>query len=142
MEKKPSEEDLDAISKEVGGNWKSLLIHLGVPNTRIEGLLEENNGNPTRACFKGLVFWREGNKPCKPATWSVLLEALEKGAEKREYARDLREEIVAREGKRVQQLTPERFQRKLLQDVVPVSVCVVCLFMLVCACMCVYMCTT
>ena len=94
MKEKPSEEYLDEIIKEVGSNWKRLLRHLGVPNVRIDLLLEANYGNPTKACFKGLVFWREGNKPCKPSTWSVLLEALEKGAEKREYAKKLREKIV------------------------------------------------
>ena len=75
----------------------SLLVHLGVPKAKVESLKEENLGNPTRTCFCGLVYWTEGNKPCKPATWSVLLKALEEGAEKREYAEKLRKEIEAKE---------------------------------------------
>ena len=64
---------------------------------KIDSLKEENLGNPTKTCFYGLVYWKEGNEPCEPATWSVLLKALEEGAEKREYAIKLRKEIEARE---------------------------------------------
>ena len=70
------------------------MTHLGVPSAKYKALYEESRGNPVRACFEGLVFWRNGNEPCRPATWSVLLEALEKGAEKREYAKSLRQGIV------------------------------------------------
>ena len=74
--------------------WRSLLIQLGIPAAKIKSLLQESRGNPARACFEGLVFWREGNKPCRPPTWSVLLDALEKGVEKREYAERLREALI------------------------------------------------
>ena len=37
---------------------------------------------------------RATNRACRPPTWSVLLEALEKGAEKREYAKILREDLI------------------------------------------------
>ena len=93
MQGKPSEIDLDDVSKNAGDKWRSLLTHLGVPLAKCKALYDESRGNPISACFEGLVFWREGNKPCKPATWFVLLEALEKGAEKAEYAKDLRESI-------------------------------------------------
>ena len=89
--------ELDNVSKEIGGGWMSLLVHLGVPMAKIESLKEKNQGDPTKTCFYGLVYWREGNEPCEPATWSVLLKALEKGAEKREYAEKLRKEIEAKE---------------------------------------------
>ena len=94
LTKKPSEIDLDNVSKNVGGNWRSLLTHLGVPSAKCKALLQESSSNTESACFQGLVFWREGNKPCKEANWSVLLEALEKGAERGDYAETLRREIV------------------------------------------------
>ena len=92
LESKPTEIDLDRVSKNVD-TWRSLLTHLGVPVVKYKALFEESQGNPTRACFEGLVFWRGGNEPCKPPTWSVLLEALEE-AEKREYAQRLREDLI------------------------------------------------
>ena len=107
LEATPSEEDLNEVSKEAGDGWRNLLRHLGVPEVKVDSLLEDHrSGNPVRACFEGLVFWREGNVPCRPPTWSVLLEAFEKGAEKREYARGLREKIVSRLTLITQQLEP------------------------------------
>ena len=94
LEDKPSDIDLDRISKDVGDKWRSLLTHLGVPLAKSKVYLQESLGNPVSACLEGLVFWREGNKPCKEATWRVLLEALEEGAERRDYARKLREDII------------------------------------------------
>ena len=94
MEETPSEIELDGVSKIAGDKWRSLLTHLGVPMAKYKALSEESQGKPVNACFEGLVFWREGNEPCRPATWSVLLEALEKGAEKREYAKTLQQRIV------------------------------------------------
>ena len=61
---------------------------------KIESFKEGNRSNPERTCFCGLVCWKEGKEP---ATWSVLLKALEEGAEKREYAEKLRKEIEAKE---------------------------------------------
>ena len=92
MEKKPSEIDLDNVSKGVGGN-SSLLVHLGVPVDKIRPLSMEYR-NPVDACFFGLVYWRDGNIRNKTLTWSVLLEALEEGAERKDYAEDLRKYIV------------------------------------------------
>ena len=78
----------------MGDKWRSLLTHLGVPLTKSKTFLQECQGNPVSACLEGLVFWRDGNKPCKKATWGVLLEALEEGAERRDYAEKLREDII------------------------------------------------
>ena len=96
LEGKPTDIDLDGVSRNAGDKWRSLLTHLGVPLGKYRALFEESQGNPIRACFEGLVFWREGNKPCRPPTWSVLLEALKKGAEKREYAEKLEEDIISK----------------------------------------------
>ena len=90
---KPSEIDLDRVSKIARDKWRSLLTRLGVPLAKCKSLYEESRGNPVSACFKGLVFWREGNEPCRLPTWSVLLEALEEGAEMREYVKRLREDL-------------------------------------------------
>ena len=97
LEGKPTEIDLDLVCKNVGDKWRSLLTHLGVPLVKYKALFEESRGDPIRACFEGLVFWREGNEPCRPPTWSVLLEALKKGAEKREYAEEWRISIEDKE---------------------------------------------
>ena len=94
LEGTPSEIDLDRVSKKAGDKWRSLLTHLGVPSAKCNALFVESRGDPVSACFEGLVFWKEGNEPCRPPTWSVLLEALEKGAEKREYAKRLREILI------------------------------------------------
>ena len=96
LKEKPSEIDLDEISKNVGGGWRSLLTLLGLTMAKIRALKEENSGNLPSTCFHGLVFWREGNRPCRPPTWEVLLEALEKGAEMKEYASELKEKVCAK----------------------------------------------
>jgi hypothetical protein len=85
-EGKPSEIVLDQVSKNVGEKWRSLLTHLGVPSCKIAAY----PADPISACFQGLVFWREGNDPCRPPTWTVLLEAIEAGAERKDYACQLR----------------------------------------------------
>ena len=92
---KPSEVDLEIVSKRAGAKWRSLLTHLGVPSSKYKALNEECRGKLADTCFEGLLFWRGGNKPCKPPTWSVLLEALEIGAEMRDYAEELRADVAA-----------------------------------------------
>jgi hypothetical protein len=88
FQQKPSEKDLDNISKEVGGDWKSLLVQLGVPYATIEQLLQKHFGDPSAACLNGLVLWRNGSEKYCPPTWSSLLKAL-RGAEKVELAQEL-----------------------------------------------------
>ena len=95
MDDCPSEIELDEVSKIVGGQWKSLLVHLGIPVPKTESFLHDNLGKTQSACFYGLVFWREGNVPNRPATWSVLLDALEKGAGLKEYADRRRSELLS-----------------------------------------------
>ena len=92
LEKTPSEIDLDNVGRRVGGD-SSFLVHLGVPVDKIKPLSKEYR-NPVDACFFGLVYWRDGNIRNKALTWSVLLEALEEGGERKGYARELREDIV------------------------------------------------
>ena len=82
----------------MNGDWRSFLTHLGLPATEIRSLRETLGYDPAKICLHGLVFWREGNKPCRPATWPVLREALKEGAEKREYARELEENIASKTG--------------------------------------------
>ena len=91
----PSEIELDKVSKIVGKQWESMLVHLGVPASKTESLFQDYLGKTQSACFHGLVFWREGNEPCRPATWSTLLDALEKGAEMKEYADRRRSELLS-----------------------------------------------
>ena len=94
LAKKPSEIELSDISKNVGRNWRSLLTYLGIPLHKIDSFLLDYSGKTTEACFAGLIFWREGNEPCKEASWSVLLEALRKGAERGDYAEELKIMVV------------------------------------------------
>ena len=91
-----SDTDLHAISEEVNGDWRSFLTHLGVPVTKIRTLREKLEHDPVKICLHGLVFWKEGHKECRPATWPVLHEALEKGAERSEYARELEKSIAGK----------------------------------------------
>ena len=78
---------------EVNGDWRSFLTHLGVPATKIRSLYQDFQGSE-EVCYAGMVFWRDGNEPCKPATWDVLLGALEEGAERKEFAENKRDELV------------------------------------------------
>ena len=93
METTPSEIHLDDISKNVEKNWRSFLTHLGIPLAKIKEIRGESPDDPVTVCFECLVFWQEGNELCREATWSVLLEALEKGAEKKEYAEKLQMQL-------------------------------------------------
>ena len=93
LQQKPSEKDLDNISKEVGGGWRSLLMQLGVPYATIEQLLQKHSGDPSAACLNGLVLWRNGSEKYCPPTWSSLLEAL-RSAEKVELAQELERDLL------------------------------------------------
>ena len=90
LKMEPNEKDLNKISKKAGTNWRSLLTELGVKNATIEGFLL-SKGTPTEACFKGLVYWLEGNAD-KPVTWETLLKALRE-ADMKGYAEDLEKEL-------------------------------------------------
>ena len=97
LDDRPSEIELDEVSKIVGGQWKSLLIHLGVPASKRESSFHDNLGRTQPTCFDSLLFWQKRNEPCRPATWSILLDALEKGAELKEYADCKRSELLSLE---------------------------------------------
>ena len=84
------------ISKNIGGNWKILLNQLGVSHAKITSLLQENSGSVLSACWEGLVYWRKGNEQCEPATWSVLLDAMENEAEMKGYAKELRDQLLSK----------------------------------------------
>ena len=75
MKNKPSQKDLDQISKRAGAHWRSLLTQLGEDSATVEGFLLTSAGNTIEACFKGLVHWLEGNAD-QPITWETLLKAL------------------------------------------------------------------
>ena len=75
LKNKPSQKDLDQISKRAGTNWRSLLTQLGEDSATIEGFLLSPSSNTIEACFKGLVHWLEGNAD-QPVTWETLLKAL------------------------------------------------------------------
>ena len=98
-----SNKDLNAISKEVNGDCRSFLTHLGVRATKIRTLREKLKHDPVKICLHGLDFWRKGNQPCRPATLPILCEALEKGAERGEYARELRKYIASKANKKCSQ---------------------------------------
>ena len=94
---KPTERELDDISKQIGRPWRSFLIHLGVPNSQIDMEYENKLGSPVQTLLACLVGWREGKwKECGPVTWRSLLLALEKGAEHKGYADSLRRDLTER----------------------------------------------
>ena len=75
MKGKPSQKELNRISRKIGGNWRSLLTELGLEQATIEGFLQSKFGDTSEACFKGLSHWLDGNAD-KPVTWDTLLKAL------------------------------------------------------------------
>ena len=91
LKNKPSQKDLDQISKKAGTNWRSLLTQLGEDSTTVEGFLLSPSSNTIEACFKGLVHWLEGNAD-EPVTWETLLKAL-RDADMKGYADDLEKEL-------------------------------------------------
>ena len=93
LEKKPSERDLDKVSKKVGGRWRSLLIYLEVPEAEIKSLFVEHDANSVEACFFGLISWLQVQSP-QLATWATLVEALEEGAAEREFADSIRRTFI------------------------------------------------
>ena len=94
---KPTERDLDDISKQIGRPWRNFLVQLGVPYSHIEIEYEIKLGDPVQTLLACLVGWREGKwKKCGPVTWKSLLVALEKGAEQKGYADSLRRKLTER----------------------------------------------
>ena len=93
---KPTERDLDDISKEIGKRWRSFLIRLNVPYLQIE-MEYEKFKDPVQTILSCLVGWREGKwKECEPVTWKSLLVALEDGAEQKGHAESLRRKLTER----------------------------------------------
>ena len=72
---KPTQRELDWISKRAGDNWRSLLTNLGVDLDVIRGYYQSNSGNTINAVFEGLVFWVKGNAE-EPVSYETLFEAL------------------------------------------------------------------
>ena len=72
---KPTQKDLDWISKRTGAKWRSLLTNLGVDYDVIEGYFQRNSGNTVNTCFEGLIFWLKGNTE-ELVSYQTLLEAL------------------------------------------------------------------
>ena len=91
MKNKPSQKDLDQISKRAGTNWRSLLTQLGEDDATIGRFQLSASGVVTDSCFKGLVHWLEGNAD-EPVTWETLLKAL-RDADMKGYADDLEKEL-------------------------------------------------
>ena len=91
LKNKPSQKELDQISKRAGTNWRSLLTQLGEDSTTVEGFLLSPSSNTIEACFKGLVHWLEGNAD-EPVTWETLLKAL-RDADMKGYADGLEKKL-------------------------------------------------
>ena len=91
LKNKPSQRDLDRISKRAGTNWRSLLTQLGEDDETIGRFKLSASGDTTEACFKGLVHWLEGNAD-EPVTWEMLLKAL-RDADMKGYADGLEKEL-------------------------------------------------
>ena len=88
---KPTQKDLDWISKRTGAKWRSLLTNLGVDYDIIEGYLQRNVGNTVNTCFEGLIFWLKGNTE-EPVSYQTLLESLTK-SDLSSCATDLEEKL-------------------------------------------------
>ena len=58
----------------------------------MSSLLQENSGSVSSACLEGLVYWRKG----EAATWSVLMDAIENGAEMKGYAQELMDKLLSK----------------------------------------------
>ena len=86
LKDKPTQKNLDQISKKAGYNWRSLLTQLGEDDATIDGF-RLDAPSTKEACFKGLVHWCKGNAD-KPVTWETLLKAL-RDADMKGYADDL-----------------------------------------------------
>ena len=98
---KPTEQELDIISKNIGKEWKSLLIQLGIPSFKIDQVTERMLRDPVAVTCRCLISWLNGeysNSPyCKPCNWCELLNAIEEGAEQKDYAATLREDLKKRQ---------------------------------------------
>ena len=80
------------IVQKVGDKWRSLLTNLGEEDATIQGFLGDSQGSTKEACFKGLVYWLEGNAD-RPVTWETLLKAL-KESEFKGFADGLEKELT------------------------------------------------
>ena len=75
-----TQKELEFVSQNAGGNWRSLLTNLGVDFTDIERFIQKNNNNTKNACFEGLVHWLRGNasEADEPVSFASLCSALRK----------------------------------------------------------------
>jgi hypothetical protein len=93
---KPSQKELDSISKKAGDNWRSLLTNLGVDLDVIRTHLQSNQGITKNACFEVLVLWQKGNVPSEdPVSYETLCKALRE-SDLSSCAAELEEKLLAR----------------------------------------------
>ena len=63
------------------GNWKEVLVHLGIPLKKCDAALRNSIGDSNEAFFKCLLHWVHLNVKDTKGTWSELFDALRKGGE-------------------------------------------------------------
>lgn len=65
----PSEAELLSLSGELGSKWKNLSRALGIPESNIE-VIEEENRRVVEKCYSSLILWKQGRGSL--ATYEVL----------------------------------------------------------------------
>ena len=95
MDEKPTESELSDVAKEVGAEYRPLLVGLDIGDNKIKGWKSEHLGKSDAICFEGLVYWRNGNGK-RPCTWRTLLDVLSEKTDLHEYAREKTEELSQR----------------------------------------------
>lgn len=75
LERMPSDQELNRLAGNLGGNWEQIAVSLGLKSVQIDQLkMQFGNGHIPTLIFKMLSKWRSING--KKATWKVLLKAL------------------------------------------------------------------
>ena len=77
------------ISEDIGVKWKDLLRSLGIKESIIEIIEEENPRSVAERCYQGLLRWKKSNGP-KATVGKLAIELCEKGL--KDVAASLRSE--------------------------------------------------
>ena len=86
------------VSRNAARKGRAVLEYLGLSHERIEMCYENHPTNIEEAVQSGLQEWSDGHCS-RPATWKVLLDAMDHGGIACQHIASLRAELLSRTGR-------------------------------------------
>ena len=86
------------IIKGIAAKWEALAIRFGFEGMIIDSIRKGAFYQPDDACCKMFIRWLNGEQGLKLPTWYNLIQCLEETDEFQSLTRDIKEDIMLKEG--------------------------------------------